>query len=345
MNILNVGQPYFSRAFRESGHQVLDIRGFSQTKEPWFPNELFAMLAEKDFAPDLALWCDGSDLPNVFGLELLPCVTIGYSIDLYCNPWHIPYSATFDHFLVAQKDFVPLVAKDPFARPVEWFPLFAKYADLQDLGLERDIPVSFIGTIDSPNIPTRRPFFEALRKHIPIYLKQGRYQEIFNRSQIVLNQSAVGEVNFRTFEAAACGAAVFTEDTAHGLSELFIPDKEILTYPPRKPELAAALARQWLDKPEELARIAAAGRQRVLQEHTVYLRAQRILEIARDLQQRNAQKWRLEHTPRMHFELEKAFAFITAEIDTQRFPELRQLFYALSQRYATSWKHLAKSRL
>lgn len=343
MKILNVGPPYFSQVLRQSGHEVLDIRGWMDEKIPFFPNELFKLLTDKGFEPDLALWCDGSDLPNVFGLELLPCVTIGFSIDLYCNPWHIPYSAIFDHFLVAQKDFVPMVAHDPFPREVEWFPLFASLRDLKELHLERDIPVSFVGTLETPNNPSRKTFFQALKQHIPIYIKQGKYQEIFNRSRIVLNQSAVGEINFRTFEAAACGAAVLTEATEHGLKDLFTPGEEVLTYPLRNAEKAAAIARHWLNKPEELARIAAAGKARVLQEHTVHQRMARILDIAEKLQQRRAQQWRHDNMSKMFFELEKAFAFITSEIDALRFPELRQLFHALALRYKKDWKKLSRS--
>ena len=54
-----------------------------------------------------------------------PAVTIGYSIDSYCNPWHIPYGAAFDAVLAAQKDYVRLFEDTPVPRPSEWLPLFA----------------------------------------------------------------------------------------------------------------------------------------------------------------------------------------------------------------------------
>lgn len=342
MNILNIGPPYLSQEFRDLGHNTLDIQGWSKHKKPIFPYELQAILTSQHFQPDVVLWCDGSEVPNVFGWEMLPAVTLGFSIDLFCNPWHIPYSVAFDHLFVAQKDFIPLVTQDISPRRGEWLPLFCKSQDTIDLGFERNIPVSFVGTIDPQNIPARKHFFDALKKRLPILIKQGCYQEIFGRSHIVMNQSAVGEVNFRTFEAAACGAAVLTEDTQHGLYELFTPWEEILLYPRGNIDAAAAIATEWLHKPIELAGIANAGKQRAIRDHSAKTRARRVIELAQQLLRQGAQEWRLQNIKKIHYELEKSFTFICAELDSNRFPELQQLFLYLAQNYSKRWKELRK---
>jgi hypothetical protein len=49
----------------------------------------------------------------------------------------------------------------------------------------------------------------------------GGYRELFNRSLMVLNQSAANDVNFRTFQAMACGALLIGERIGNGFNDLF----------------------------------------------------------------------------------------------------------------------------
>ena len=84
--------------------------------------------------------------------------------------------------------------------------------------------MSFVGTVAGSIINTdRKAFLDAFRRECPLFVKSGDYVPVFNRSRLVLNQSAAGEVNFRVFQAMACGAALVTEDTGNGLCELFEP--------------------------------------------------------------------------------------------------------------------------
>ncbi len=146
----------------------------------------------------------------------MPSLTIGFSIDQYCNPWHVPYSAAFDCFLVAQKDYLSLFSLDQIRRPVRWFPLFCDPGKDKDLGVERDIPVSFVGTLGGRFNKEREPFLKSFKRECPLLILSGDYVPVFNRSRLVLNQSAAGECNFRMFQAMACGALLLTEDTGNG---------------------------------------------------------------------------------------------------------------------------------
>lgn len=75
----------------------------------------------------------------------------------------------------------------------------------------------------------------------------------------------------RLFEAAACGAAIVSDDWA-GLDAFFVPGEEILVASSAEDVLAA------LDLPEpERIRIGAAARERVLAEHTSERRAEELL--------------------------------------------------------------------
>lgn len=83
----------------------------------------------------------------------------------------------------------------------------------------------------------------------------------------------------RLFEAAACGAAIMS-DAWDGLEQFFAPGEELVVARGTD-DVLAALAMS----PEEVARIATAGRERVLAQHTALRRAaelEQILERGRD---------------------------------------------------------------
>jgi spore maturation protein CgeB len=88
-------------------------------------------------------------------------------------------------------------------------------------------------------------------------------------------------VNPRTFEIAAAGAFQLVDERAH-LPALFEPGVEVATF--REAAEMRERVRHYLAHPEERARISAAGRRRVLAEHTYRHRMERLLEIvcARD---------------------------------------------------------------
>jgi spore maturation protein CgeB len=82
-------------------------------------------------------------------------------------------------------------------------------------------------------------------------------------------------VNPRTFELAAAGAFQLVDRRAL-LPELFVPDVEVATLGDAT-DLRERV-RHWLDRPAERAAIAAAGRARVLAEHTYRHRMEALLE-------------------------------------------------------------------
>ncbi|EHJ48561.1 hypothetical protein DFW101_2557 [Solidesulfovibrio carbinoliphilus subsp. oakridgensis] len=316
MRIVNLHNTAFVATFRKRGHDVLSIGTTPdcdvRLDEPLSCKRLLDLLAAKGFRPDLAFWCDGCQTPWIFGLETLPAVTIGFSIDQYMHPWHVPYSAAFDAFFVAQKDYLPLFAETPTGRPAVWMPLFCDPGRDRDPGVARDIPVSFVGTLDGAVNAGRRPFLAAFRKLAPLYATTGRYQPVFGRSRIVLNQSAAGELNFRLFEAMACGAAVLTEATGNGLAELFTPGRDILTYRRGDPAQAAATALAALADPG-LPTLAAAGRRAVLSGHTVTARARLVLDTAVARAAAGAPGERLARLPAVRAAVAKAYAMLATD--------------------------------
>lgn len=100
----------------------------------------------------------------------------------------------------------------------------------------------------------------------------------YQRHQAVLNVNNEANtshgLNQRSFEPLACGAVVLNDDLPD-LPRCFEPGREILVYRDRA-ELNGLVARLRRE-PEWGARIAAAGRRRVLAEHTYSHRIQTIL--------------------------------------------------------------------
>ncbi|AGW12542.1 glycosyltransferase family protein [Megalodesulfovibrio gigas] len=349
MNILLLESPRFIRVFQALGCNVLylgphpspDPRTSVHLTRMCHHRELTAILRDRGFVPDAALWCDHGYLPTVLGFEALECPVIGLTIDDYCNPWHIPMSIAFDLVLVAQRDYVSLFEQDNLPRQARWSPLFCDTDVDGDPGLARDIPVSFVGTLQPANIPNRLPFLKRFKGYAPLVMLQGRYAPVFQRSQIVLNQTAAGELNFRLFEAAACGAAVLTEATANGLDELFVPGESILPpYPAGDAAAAAAVARDWLTRPEALRRIAEQGKALVLAGHSLQARARMILEEARRLRLAGVPGWRQQHQARVRQGLATACGFIAAELTQPQFQKMQQTFFNLGRAYPAMWGRL-----
>ncbi len=105
-----------------------------------------------------------------------------------------------------------------------------------------------------------------------------RVARAYQAAHIVLNvhhpQLPQG-CNQRTFEAPACGAFSLVDDRAE-LHRLFAVEEEIAAY--RDTEDLAAQIRHYLAHAAERERIAARGRQRVLDEHTYVHRLRWLLE-------------------------------------------------------------------
>lgn len=314
MRILNVEASYFVSHFRRLGHEVLTIgpgRDSDVVQDrPLGARELLRVLEERKFRPDLALWADGCRPPSVLGLELLPCVTMGYSIDQYCNPWHVPWSACFDLFWVAQKDYVPLFNLPQLRRPVRWFPLFFNAEGLSEVDAERDIPVGFVGTVSGSINRERKRFLDDFRMMAPLVAVQGAYRPVYARCQLVLNQSAAAEVNFRVFEGAGCGALVVTERVDNGLSELFESGVEIAVYERGNAAHAAQTCRALLQDHDRRQRMAAAGRRRVMREHTAAARAREILDAAATMAAQRSWTWRRDNQAVVQTEIGKMCLFL-----------------------------------
>lgn len=329
MRILNMGGAYLAAGLRNLGHEVATFGAGCDIDcvHPVFTGRVWKLL--DGFEPDILFYCDDGNLPTLLNPEDAPCPAVYYSIDTYCNPWHVCYARGFDFTLVAQKDFVPIFTAENI--PAAWFPLFYPAPALPGLVDARNIPISFVGTLAHKNNPRRLPFLKQFRKLQPLVLMNGNYIPIFARSQIVLNQTAFSEINFRCFEAMACGAALLMEQCNNGLTDLFTPGENILPpYPRDNAPAAAAIARQWLGNPHALSEIAQAGRRLVQTRHTATTRSATLVEHCQKLLSGHTDRVQLAEARRPH--VRAAFGIIASELTAPEFAEHRKFYLHWCQR-------------
>jgi spore maturation protein CgeB len=133
--------------------------------------------------------------------------------------------------------------------------------------------------------PECRPFDRMVQEK-GRRLTPGEYVKIFNATDININLHSSTErddadpsgdfINPRTFELAACNAFQLVDERSH-LPELMTPGKEIVTF--RNRHELKELIGYYQDRPEERKKIAAAGRERVLRDHTYDQRIKKMLSI------------------------------------------------------------------
>jgi spore maturation protein CgeB len=171
------------------------------------------------------------------------------------------------------------VAPDPaFAADLSYLGTYAadRQADLEELFVEPARRGSGRFLIGGAQYPDTFPWTPAI--FFVRHLGPAQHPAFFCSSRLTLNvtRGAMKAMGYcpsgRLFEAAACGVPLLS-DTWEGLDQFFEPEREILVARTRDDTLAA-LARP----DEELRRLAARARERVLDEHTA---AHRVRELER----------------------------------------------------------------
>lgn len=284
MKILQLGNCYLSEPFREMGHEVKWASvhpGADVVLEPFLVEATSVLAAlPSGWSPDLIVLGDESMFPKILGLEALSIPLVWYAIDSHIHhTWHRPYAAVWDFIFVAQKEWVPLYALEPARQSVTWQPLFCHASHDRDLKLPRTSPLVFVGTLNPVWNPDRVELMRRLQARYPIDVRTGVYGEIFNQAQMVLNQSVAGDVNFRTFQAMACGAMLVTERVGNGFSDLFQDRVHCVVYEKGNVDQIVEIAQYYGERPLEREAIAHQGHQTVLAHHTSHRRAEALLSL------------------------------------------------------------------
>lgn len=132
------------------------------------------------------------------------------------------------------------------------------------------------------DLPVESEFESKIARHLhPPVFGLEMFQQL-RGTRVVFNNhidiSPVSASNMRIFETTGVGACLIT-DRKENLSQLFEPEKEVVTYV--SAEECAEKVRYLLENADERRAIADAGQRRTLRDHTFENRAARIDEIIR----------------------------------------------------------------
>jgi hypothetical protein len=225
--------------------------------------------------------------------DLILCIDDGldYPIPARLRPaafWaidtHIDFEAAFDRS--CRFDFVFAAQRDGAERfrqkgiaAATWLPLACDPTIHQKHDVAKEFDVAFVGN-DLPG--ARSELLRLIRRHFGKSFVGQRYFDdmarTYSASRIVFNRSVKNDINMRVFEALACGSMLLTNDLdENGQSEIFRVGRHLETY--RDSAELLDKIRFFLDHDESRERIAAAGRQVVLDKHTYRHRMTSLLEI------------------------------------------------------------------
>lgn len=280
MNILVFNQPWFVKEWRDQGHRVVVCGLESCSPDVVFPgtiphlDRVFQALPE-DFRPDAIVYHDNSFPLLIDGIADSPVPTLFYSIDAHHHiNFHKYLGHLFDVTLVAQKDYLGQFETNGV--DAQWMPLWAPR--FFEPTRPRQYGAVFVGNLNPDLNPERVLFFKALQKEIDMQVTSRDYGDVFPFSDIVVNQTVKGDLNFRVFEGMMCGALMLTEATNNGLLDLFEAGKHLITYEKNNVQDAAAKIRYYLNHLDQARSIAESGRQLILEKHGPSHRADFVLQ-------------------------------------------------------------------
>lgn len=180
-----------------------------------------------------------------------------------------------DFVFVGQKDAVERMKKDGIANPI-WLPhaveplAYPKF----DL-LTKKYDVCFVGHVNSPN---RVEALDRIFAEFPnFYFGQQLFENAarkYAEAKIVFNIAMQNDVNMRCFESLATGSFLLT-DRIQSIEQLFEDGKHLVLYDSL--DDAVEKAKYYLAHDEEREKIAQAGYEHVMKNHTFQHRVNVIL--------------------------------------------------------------------
>ncbi len=150
------------------------------------------------------------------------------------------------------------------AQPAYWQPIYTHVAGLhQKLDCKKDIDILFAGSPNYAVHAERGRLLEkiaAMDERYRIVIGSGYqgedYTKVMNRARIVFNYGLRREMNMRTFEAIACGALLFVEETNLEVFDWLKDREEVVAY---REDNLVDLLEYYLEHEDEREQIAEAG--------------------------------------------------------------------------------------
>lgn len=203
-----------------------------------------------------------------------------WAIDTHLDAaWYLKKAPDFDFIFTAQRDGCEQLSRAGIPR-VRWLPLAADPEVHCKWEIEKSLDFCFVGNL--VGVGVRGELIALLKSLFSKHFVGQRYFEemaqTYCSSRMVFNRGIRDDVNMRVFEALACGSLLVTNDLKeNGQAELFQDGMHLATY--QCAEELVDKMRFYLRHEAIRERIAAAGREQVLDQHTYRHRMQEILRV------------------------------------------------------------------
>ncbi len=291
MRILLLGSDYFRPWLKKAGAEVV-LAGPDKDCD-LIANldrvDINRLVNRLDAPPDFVLLTD--DLGRrvmPWGIGRLDSPAAYYAVDGPINRfWQRHLVDFFDLAAVDQKDSAAALSAE-LDREVMWLPVAVDPEAYQGPAEEQVHDIGFVGALDESVRPKRSNIIELLKARFdvvtagergPGWVQPAEAARLYRRSKLVLNENLFPGVTTRMLEAMAAGGCLFTEDAGNGLADLFTDGVHLVTF---GPENMIERAQYYLDRPQDRARIAQAGRAEVRAKHSIEHRVRRLLAAMDD---------------------------------------------------------------
>lgn len=229
---------------------------------------------------DLYLYLDPLGLiPRGLAMANIPTACVICDTHRQLNS-RLALSNLFDHVFLYHRNYVPEFEKVRKVKTVHWMPYACDLAVFRDLGVKRDIDVAFVGQsfgAGSERWRVLRRLAEKWTVNEQRVYRQDEIPGVYSRARIVVNMPLADDLNFRVFEAMACGAMLLTRRVDNGQNELYRDGEHFVTYGDEE-ELFAAVER-YLGDESGRAAIARAGFEETVRANGLEVRLREMLRV------------------------------------------------------------------
>jgi SAM-dependent methyltransferase len=251
-------EPFCLSVIREL-EAYYEVRAFG----PGWPETDLAQVDATGARFYLELDAASGNFPRPSGLAGLAIPKFAWLVDTHKKPlFHAAISREMDLTFFAMKSWGHVLEGR-----TRWLPLHCDTGIFHPIEAQRDIDIAFVGSqtwrADSIIAIGNR---HGLRVHVvstPGPREKSETAAIYARSKLVFNRHVTNDLNFRVFEAMACGRVLLTDAQANGQYELFEDGRHYVLYKDER-DLEAQVLRQLRD---------GAARERIEREAATHLAA------------------------------------------------------------------------
>ena len=197
---------------------------------PGWPAKGLADADRKDVRFYLELDAASGSFVRPERLDRLACPKFAWLIDTHKKPsFHAEIARDMDVTFYAHK-----VWGHVFRTRAAWLPLHADERIFHPVERERDLDLVFVGSQEWRADPIRRIAAKhGLKLHVSCTTGAREKSEtaaLYSRAKLVFNRHCANDLNFRIFEAMACGRVLLTDAQWNGQYELFQDGRHCLLY-------------------------------------------------------------------------------------------------------------------